>query len=158
MRPLPPLPICRKLTPVPMREMPLSPTTPRGFDRYSALIKDTSRGHCALLQIAVMPPLGSFRGVGTLFVFIEVFRASQLKMAESSVRYCSGVPFSSCLSRGPHCGNSRALPAVRISTIVCELGFLLLMDQYAFSLKNKYMRISTTDTYRRYWRDLIVNG
>ena len=57
-----------------------------------------------------------------------------------------------------HCGNLRALPAVRISTIVCELGFLLLMDQYAFSLKNKYMRISTTDTYCRYWRDLIVNG
>ena len=36
-----------------------------------------------------------------------------------------------------HCGNSRVLPAVRIDTIVYELKFSLLVDQYAFLLKNK---------------------
>ena len=29
------------------------------------------------------------------------------------------------------------------------------MDQYTFSLKNKYIHISTTGTYRTYWGDLI---
>ena len=56
-----------------------------------------------------------------------------------------------------HCGKSRALPAVHVSTITYEPGFLLLMDQYVISLMNKYISISTAGTYRRYWRDLGKN-
>ena len=57
---------------------------------------------------------------------------------------------------GSHCGNSRALPAVRISVFVYELNSLLLMDQYVFSLKNKCAHTGIMGTYRRYWRELII--
>ena len=59
------------------------------------------------------------------------------------------------LSTHTHCGNSCTLPAVHINTITYELDFLLLTDQHTFSLKNKYIHVSTTCTYRRYWR--IIN-
>ena len=49
-----------------------------------------------------------------------------------------------------HCGNSRALLSVQTSNVACELRLLLLMDQYPFSLKKKYIYASTTGACCRY--------
>ena len=42
-------------------------------------------------------------------------------------------------------------------TIAYEPEFLLLTHQYVFSLMNKYIGISTTGAYCRYWRDFARN-
>ena len=64
---------------------------------------------------------------------------------------------SDCTAFSLHCGNSRVFPAVRISTVACDLKILSLIDPYTFSLMNQYLDVSTASTSRRYWRGLYFS-